>query len=109
MSISDKLSHLEHLQPIFWKMRSWILIHRVDVDLTFAADYETEIHRRPVYQNEINFAVWDAAGFDYIFDRRSFGQLSLDLRAFRFQKEWQIAVKRQLDHERRHRPTRAVE
>src|SRR5215471_2945567 len=81
----------------------------MDVDLALAANHERKIDRLVRNQNQIDFRVRHSAGLDDIFDRCSFGQLTLKPRLLRFQKEGKITLECQLNCERRHRLTRAVE
>ena len=73
MSIGNKLSDVAHLQPIFCERSNSLRLDWIDINDQFAANYEAKIHRLTINQDQIDFSVWDAAGFNHVFDRSFLG------------------------------------
>src|SRR4029077_18553235 len=99
VAIRSKLSDLNNLQPIFWEKSMPFRIDGINVDKGLARQDTGEIDRVLVDQNQVDFRMRHSAGFDDIFDRGPLAQLPLHRRSLRSQKERQIAVKLELNHE----------
>ena len=77
MAIRDKPIDSCSLQSILWKKRG-LMSNRINIHLMVALKDAGEIDRLVIDQNQIDFRMRDAAGFNYVLDRGSLGQIPLD-------------------------------
>jgi len=77
MTIGDKPIDSCGLQSILWKKRE-LMSNRINIHLMVALKDAGEIDRLVIDQNQIDFRMRDAAGFNYVLDRGSLGQIPLD-------------------------------